>query len=133
MTAIAAGNASALSEVCGSVAPAWAAELQSEVAAARKAIELVRGHDAAVKSLDEERAAVLQLRTELAALGEQHRASAGEIGEADDVIHGLKAQLSGAELRASGRARPTAAEELSSVQRETRINELQTVVVRFQA
>ena len=132
MTAIAAGNASALSEVCGSVAAEWAAELQSEVAAARKAIELVQGHEAAVKSLDEERAAVLRLRTELAALGEQHRASAGEIGEADDVIHGLKAQLSGAELRASGRAPPTAAEELSSVQRETRINELQTVVVSLQ-
>ena len=73
-----------------------------------------------------------RLRTKLATLGEQNRVSAGEIGEADDVIHGLKAQLSGAELRASGRARPTAAEELSSVQRETRINELQTVVVSLQ-
>ena len=132
MIAIAAGNASALTEVCGSVAAEWAAELQSEVAAAKKAIELVRGHEAAVKSLDEERAAVLRLRTELAALGEQHRASAGEIGEADDVIHGLKAQLSGAELRASGRAPASAAEELSSVQRETRINELQTVIVSLQ-
>ena len=132
MTAIAAGNASALSEVCGSITAELAAELKSEVAAARKAIELVQGHEAAVKSLDEERAAVLRLRTELATLGEQNRVSAGEIGEADDVIHGLKAQLSGAELRASGRAPPTAADELSSVQRETRINELQTVIVSLQ-
>ena len=132
MIAIAAGNADALSEVCNSVAAEWAAELQSEVSAARKAIELVRGHEAAVKSLDEERAAVLRLRTQLSELGEQHRASASEIGEADDVINGLKEQLSGAELRASGRAPPTSAQELSSVQRETRINELQTVVVSLQ-
>ena len=123
MIAIAAGNADALSEVCDSVAADWAAELQSEVAAARKAIELVRGHEAAVKSLDSERAAVLRLRTELAELAEQQRGSAAEMGEADDVINELKEQLSGAELRASGRAPATSAQELSSVQQETRIKQ----------
>ena len=66
MAAIAAGNADALTEVCNSIASEWASELSSEVAAARKAIELVRGHEDAVKALEREKAAALQLKEQIA-------------------------------------------------------------------
>ena len=129
MAAIAAGNADALTEVCNSIASEWASELSSEVAAARKAIELVRGHEDAVKALEREKAAALQLKEQMADLGEQQRNTASEVGQADGVIADLKEQLSSAELRASGHAPASAAAELSAIQQENRINELQSVIV----
>ena len=132
MAAIAAGNADALTEVCNSIASEWASELSSEVAAARKAIELVRGHEDAVKALEREKAAALQLKEQMADLGEQQRNTASEVGQADGVIADLKEQLSSAELRASGHAPASAAAELSAIQQENRINELQSVIVSLQ-
>ena len=130
LAACASGNAGALSERLDGVSAALSAELQTEIGAARKTLELLEERQSQAAALDAERAAAAELRQQLAASADDRRR--GE-AEAATSVQQLTSDLAAAKAGAAhAAAAPAAAAGLDTMQLKTRINELESVVVALQ-
>ena len=130
LAACASGNAGALSERLDGVSAALSAELQTEIGAARKTLELLEERQSQAAALDAERAAAAELREQLAAAADERRR--GE-AEAATSVQQLTSDLAAAKAGAAhAAAAPAAAAGLDTMQLKTRINELESVVVALQ-
>ena len=130
LAACASGNAGALSERLDGVSAALSAELQTEIGAARKTLELLEERQSQAAALDAERAAAAELREQPAAAADERRR--GE-AEAATSVQQLTSDLAAAKAGAAhAAAAPAAAAGLDTMQLKTRINELESVVVALQ-
>jgi len=132
LAALAAANRVALSEVLGSLPPALESELSAEVAAARKGIELILGAEEHAAEIERAQSAYDDIQAALETTAGAGRAAQDAAADAAEIaarrITDLEAML--AEAKGAGPVTPQ--QELDLIATNTRINELQSVIVSLQ-
>ena len=131
MAAIQAANPKALGDVLTNVAPS-AATLEAEVGAAKAVVELLSKLESTTEALATERTRVEELRANGAAAATASLSADGAAKQAAAQHQAEVAQLRAQLNAAKNGAPPTSDTELTAVAQETRINELQAVIVSLQ-
>jgi len=131
MVAITAMNPKGLQQVLQSLPPS-AQALETEIKAAQAVVELLSRYDQLVKEQADVRASAEDLRIQLESEARARRGAQEDARQAAAGRQAGEAQMR-TELRAArGQAPPSSEQELTAMAQETRINELQAVVVSLQ-